>query len=81
MNSIINWMAKLRWERRRPRLFARLRVAGGVWLLILAALLFGFDRGGWWLAALLLLAAAADFYCAYRLPRAIEAGRRTKDAR
>jgi hypothetical protein len=60
-----------RLEYRRPRLFACVRVLGGATLLIIAALLIGYDRGGWW-RVLLIPAAAADFYVAYllyRLPR------------
>jgi hypothetical protein len=59
-------------EYEHPLLFARIRVAVGVWLLILAAILYGYDRGGWW-RVLLLPAAALLFYIAYRLPRAIRA--------
>ena len=47
-------------------------IAAGVWLLILTAILYGYDRGGWW-RILLIAAAAGHFYFAYllhRLPRA-----------
>ncbi|MGA2006835.1 MAG: hypothetical protein ABSH27_04665 [Solirubrobacteraceae bacterium] len=60
-----------RLEYRHPRLFAGVRMVGGVTLLIIATLLIGYDRGGWW-RVLLIPAAAADFYVAcllYRLPR------------
>jgi hypothetical protein len=56
------------FEYRRARFFAAVRIAAGVWLLALTAILYGFDRGGWW-GALLVPAAAADFYFAYRLSR------------
>jgi hypothetical protein len=54
------------YEYRHPRLFAGVRVASGIWLLVLAAILYGYDRGGWW-RPLLIAAAAAHFYFAYRL--------------
>jgi hypothetical protein len=47
------------------RVVARVRVAVGIWLLILTAILYGYGRGGWW-AALLLPAAALHFCLAYR---------------
>jgi hypothetical protein len=59
-------------EYRHARLFARTRAAVGVWLLILAAILYGYDRGGWW-RVLLVPTAILLFYVAYRLPRAISA--------
>ena len=59
-------------EYRHPRLFSGVRLASGVWLLILTAVLYGYDRGGWW-RPLLLPAAAGHFYFAYRL-RALIAG-------
>jgi hypothetical protein len=69
-----DWLLKFvpSYEYRHPRLFARVRVGVGVWLLILTAILYGYDRGGWW-GALLIPAAALLFYAAYRLPRAISA--------
>ena len=60
------------YEYRHPRLFARMRAAVGVWLLVLTAILYGSDRSGWW-GLLLVPAAALHFYIAYRLPRAISA--------
>jgi hypothetical protein len=63
------------FEYRHARVFARVRTGAGVWLLILTAILYGYDRGGWW-GALLIPAAAADFYLAhllYRLPRVTSA--------
>jgi hypothetical protein len=59
-------------EYRHAVLFARIRIGVGVWLLILAALLYGYDRGGWW-RALLVPTAGVLFYAAYRLPRATRA--------
>lgn len=58
-------------EYRHPRPFARLRLGAGVWLLILTAILYGYDRAGWW-TPLLIVAAAGHIYFAYRL-RAIGA--------
>jgi hypothetical protein len=66
------------YEYRHPRLFAGVRLGSGVWLLILTAILYGYDRGGWW-RPLLLLAAAGHFYFAYRL-RAISARTNSRDA-
>ena len=65
-----------RFEYRHPRVFAGVRTASALWLLILTAILYGYDRGGWW-RALLIPAAAGHFYFAYllyRLPRAAGAG-------
>jgi hypothetical protein len=59
-------------EYRHARLFARMRVGVGVWLLLLTAILYTYDRGGWW-RVLLAPTAALLFYIAYRLPRAISA--------
>jgi len=64
-----------RFEYRHARVFAGVRTAAGVWLLILTAILYGYDRGGWW-RVLLILAAALHLYFAYllyRLPRAASA--------
>jgi hypothetical protein len=55
---------------RHPVLAARIRVAVGVWLLMLTAALHGFGQSGWW-AALLVPAAGLNFNLAYRVPRAI----------
>jgi hypothetical protein len=65
-----------RFEYRHPRVFAGVRMTAGVWLLILTAILYGYDRGGWW-RALLIPAAAGHLYFAYllyRLPRAADPG-------
>jgi hypothetical protein len=59
-------------EYRHARFFARVRIGVGIWLLVLAAILYGYDRGGWW-RALLAPTSALLFYVAYRLPRAISA--------
>jgi hypothetical protein len=67
-------------EYRHARLFARMRIGVGVWLLVLAAILYGYDRGGWW-RVLLVPIAALLFYIAYRLPRAIGARRSSTDAK
>ena len=66
-----------RFEYRHPRAFAGVRVASALWLAILTAILYGYDRGGWW-PALLIPAAAGHLYFAYllyRLPRAAGGGR------
>jgi hypothetical protein len=65
---------------RHPRLVARVRVAVGVWLLILTAILYGSDRTGWW-GLLLVPLAALHFYLAFRLPRAITARTNSTDAK
>ncbi len=56
------------WEYRHVRVILPLRVAIGIWLLVLTAILYGYDRAGWW-TPLLALAALAHFYVAYRLSR------------
>jgi hypothetical protein len=63
-----------RFEYRHPRVFAGVRTASAVWLLILTAILYGYDRGGWW-RALLIPAAAGHLYFAYLLYRLPRAGR------
>jgi hypothetical protein len=68
------------YEYRHAQLCARMRVGVGVWLLILTAILYGYDRGGWW-RVLLAPTAALLFYIAYRLPRAISARTNSTDAR
>jgi hypothetical protein len=50
--------------RLEPRVVARIRIAVGIWLLILAAIWCG--AGGWW-GALLVAPAALHFYLAYRV--------------
>jgi uncharacterized protein (DUF58 family) len=67
------------YEYRHPRLFARVRIGAGVWLLVLTAVLYGYGRGGWW-GLLLVPTAALLFYVAYRLPRAISARTTSSDA-
>jgi hypothetical protein len=63
---------------RHPHLVARVRVASGIWLLIITAILYGYGRGGLW-GALLVPAAALHFYLAYREPRAISARKISTD--
>jgi hypothetical protein len=65
-----NWLIRSmpRWEKRHAKSFAVVRLAVGVWLLVLTALLYGYHRSAWW-AALLVPAAAAHFYWAYCLVR------------
>jgi hypothetical protein len=64
---------------RHPLLIARVRIAVGVWLLILTAVLYGYGQSGWW-GLLLVPAAALHFYLAYRVPRAISARTNSTDA-
>jgi hypothetical protein len=59
-----------RWERRHPRLIVRMRVAIGIWLLVLCAILLG---DGYWWGALILAPAALHFYLAYRTHQASRA--------
>jgi hypothetical protein len=66
------------WERRHPLLCARIRIGGGVSLLIVAAILIGYD---------VVVGSAAGagggraFYAAYRFPRAIRARTNSTDAK
>jgi CHASE2 domain-containing sensor protein len=65
-----NWVIKRMpaWERRHPRFWAGVHFIGGVWLLVITALLYGYHRAGWW-TPLLAPAAAGHFYAAYCLQR------------
>jgi hypothetical protein len=56
------------WERRHPRLIIRVRVAIGIWLLVLGAILLG---GGYWWGVLMVAPAALHFYLAHRLRHAV----------
>ena len=67
------------WEKNHPRLWSRVRVGSGVWLLILTAILYGYDRGGWW-RVLLIPAAAGHFYCGYLLHRRAASASRSDDS-
>ena len=53
---------------RYPRQVAAVRIAVGVWLLCLTAILYGSGHGGQW-GWLLVVAAAVNFALAYRLYR------------
>jgi hypothetical protein len=64
---------------RHPLLIARMRIAIGVWLLILTAVLYSYGQSGWW-GLLLVPAAALHFYLAYRVPRTISARTNSTDA-
>ena len=66
------------WERRHLLLCARIRIAGGISLLIVVAVLIGYDV--WW-GVLLVPVAAVSFYAAYRFPRAIGATANSTDAK
>jgi hypothetical protein len=58
-----------RWERRHVRLIIRVRVAIGIWLLVVGAILFG---DGYWWGVLMVAPAALHFYLAYRLRHAVQ---------
>jgi hypothetical protein len=57
------------WERRHPRLIIRVRVAIGIWLLVLGGILLG--EHYWW-GVLMVVPAALHFYLAYRLRQAVQ---------
>lgn len=52
-----------------PRLIIRMRVAVGIWLLVVGAILLGDDY--WW-GVLMIAPAAMHFYLAYRLRHATQ---------
>ena len=58
------------WEYRHARVMLPVRVAIGIWLVILTAVMYGYGRGGWW-GVLLVPSAALHFYIAYRLRRSV----------
>jgi hypothetical protein len=58
-----------RWERRHPRLIVRMRVAIGIWLLVVGAILL--DKHYWW-GVVMVAPAALHFYLAYRLRHAVQ---------
>jgi hypothetical protein len=58
-----------RWERRHWRLIVRMRVAIGIWLLVVGAILL--NRGYSW-GVLIFAAAALHFYLAYRLRHTVQ---------
>ncbi len=58
-----------RWERRHWRLIVRMRVAIGIWLLVVGGLLLS---DGYWWGALIFVAAALHFYFAYRLRHTVQ---------
>ncbi len=64
------------WERRHPQLCARIRAVAGVSLLVVSAILIGYDV--WW-GALLVPVAALAFYAVYRFPQAIRATANSTD--
>jgi hypothetical protein len=75
ISAIFMWWREMtrqprwRWERRHPRLIIRMRVAIGIWLLVLGAILLG--KGYLW-GALMIAPAALHFYLAYRLRQAVQ---------
>lgn len=68
-----NWLVRRLpgWEKRHAKSFAAVRLAVGVWLLVLTAILYGYHQSGW-CAALLVPSALAHFYWAYCLLRLAE---------
>ena len=54
------------WESRHARVMVPVRIAIGIWLLVLTAIMYAYGVGGWW-GALLLPSAALHFFLAYRL--------------
>ena len=65
---------------RHPLFVARVRIAVGVWLLILTAALYAYGGSGWW-AVLLVPAAVVHFYLAYRTERAVRTTAGSMDTR
>jgi hypothetical protein len=59
-----------RWERRHWRLIVRMRVAIGIWLLVVGGILL---TDGYWWGMLIFVAAALHFYFAYRLRHTVRA--------
>jgi|SRR5690242_11720698 hypothetical protein len=59
------------WEYRHASLMLPVRIATGIWLVVLTGILYGYGRGGWW-GALLVPAAVLHFYIAYRLTHPVE---------
>ena len=59
------------WEYRHAGVMVPVRIATGIWLVILTAILYGYGRGGWW-GVLLVPAAALHFYLAYRLTHRVQ---------
>jgi hypothetical protein len=57
------------YDRRHPRLIARVRIGVGIWLLVLGAILYAY---GYWWGVLLLAPAALHLYLAYRLPHRVQ---------
>lgn len=60
------------WEYRYPRQLAFVRTLAGLWFVILAAILVGYQRGEKW-AELLVPCAALSFLAAWYVPRAVAA--------
>jgi hypothetical protein len=75
LSAIFMWWRELtrqprwKWERRHWRLIVRVRVAIGIWLLAVGAILLS---DGYWWGALIFAAAALHFYLAYRLRHTIQ---------
>jgi 4-hydroxybenzoate polyprenyltransferase len=56
------------WDYRHPRVAIPVRIASGIWLVVLTVILYSHGIGGWW-GLLLVPAAALHFYLAYRTLR------------
>jgi hypothetical protein len=59
------------WECRHARVMVPVRIAAGIWLLVLTAIMYGTGHGGWW-GALLLPFAALHFYLVYRVTHPVK---------
>lgn len=58
--------ARISHELGHPRVWITIRIVAGVWLLVLAGVLYAYDVGGWW-RALLVPAGLLHFYWAFIL--------------
>jgi hypothetical protein len=59
------------WEYRHAHLMFPVRVAIGIWLLALTAVIYAYGPGGWW-GVLLVPAASLHFYFAYQVRSAVQ---------
>jgi hypothetical protein len=79
--DIVNfeWVAKTPWEFKHPQAFARLRCGSGVVLLLMTAILYGYDRAPWW-TPLIGASGLVSLWGAHRIPRTIAARQSAIDA-
>lgn len=61
----------MRWAYRHRHVMIPIRVALGIWIAVVTAVLYGSGRGGWW-AAVLVPAELLNLYLLYRLRRPLE---------